>query len=166
MFCQTCGGYATYDPANGWIYMGWAVSGTTPFSTLGFSTELSGVHDGNSFNPDTGYVYASCGGCYYSAGNTSQAGQQFGNVVFVMGNSCGQPGPGEYYNSTLNSLCFGGSAAQPTITTMSSRLGVPFSNGTVYYALVFANGAALATGQWTAQGADIQRQAGSGRSRS
>ncbi|MDA4122898.1 MAG: YncE family protein [Thaumarchaeota archaeon] len=150
--CAPCGDYVTYDPVNGWIYAGWAVSGTVPFAYLGVSTEASGVHDENSFNPDSGNVYASCGGCYYDTGNGSQISQHFGNVVFILGNTCGQPGAGNYYNETYATICKG--SGEPVITSqpmtiINGTTGVAQAIGNHTFS-VMVDSVVMATGRWNA----------------
>jgi YVTN family beta-propeller protein len=151
--CLACGGAGTFDPVNGWAYLGWGVSGTTPFAVLPM-----GVYGADSFDPEEQSVYSACGGCYY---DNATGAQVFGNVVLLMGNMCVPPGPGDFYNANLTALCAGGGGGgQSTSTQTNATTTGPNGNGTHVFSVVTSGSIPMASGNWTASGSEILKQGG------
>ncbi len=144
--CGSCGGNPVFDPANGWVYWGgYAVSGVTPFGVL---QPLPGgpVLGPGSFSPTYGYVYGSCGGCYYP----TKTGLLFGNVAYVFGDACEVPSAGYYYVDPANTICNGASGAGAESQSTAAVSPAPNVLGSHVFNVVLEGGVSIGYGSFQA----------------
>lgn len=91
-------------------------------------------------------MYGSCGGCYF----TTHTGEHFGNVAYVLGSACTQPGPGYYYVDPALTICNGATGAGPQ--TVSTAMVNPLPNvlGSHVFSIVIDGGVSIGYGSFLA----------------
>lgn len=143
--CDDCGApEGTFNPHNGWVYMGSEViSGETPFA---LTSPISGASAGSqSYNPGDGYIYG-----------------VYGQSALRLGNTCPQVGGIFNYSALDLQICnLGGSGIiQTTNNVTATTSGGVNGSGSHVFTIVTGGNIPMAAGNWTASGSKILGQAG------